>query len=78
MDKILGLNLNKLPKPAAKPKKADSIPSCIADLAAKRKAAKAAKDYTLADTLRKEIEAAGYIVTDIANGDYTVSPLQGS
>jgi len=70
-DKILGLNLNKLPK-VPKPKKG-SIPANITALAEKRKSAKANKDYTLADTLRKEIETAGYIITDISGGGYNLT-----
>ncbi|MCL2370204.1 MAG: cysteine--tRNA ligase [Firmicutes bacterium] len=67
-DKILGLNLNKLPK---EPKqKKSSIPAKITTLAEKRKTAKANKDYALADTLRKEIESLGYTITDISGGGY--------
>jgi len=70
-DKILGLNLNKLPK-EPKPKKS-SIPSNITELAEKRKTAKTNKDFALADTLRKEIETAGYTITDIPGGGYEIT-----
>ena len=69
-DKVLGLSLDKLPKAEKAADDTANIPADIKDLADKRAAAKAAKDYALADTLRKEIDATGYTVLDTAGGGY--------
>ena len=65
----LGLNLD-----AAEPAKQDA-PAAIAALAAKRWAAKQAKDWAGADTLRKELTAAGWSMLDGKDG-YKLEPLK--
>jgi cysteinyl-tRNA synthetase len=65
----LGLDL-KTPEPA----KAEA-PAPIAALAAKRWAAKAAKDFATADALRKELAAAGWSMLDRKDG-YSLEPLK--
>lgn len=59
-DEVLGLDLAKA--------KAEEIPGAIKAIAEKRWQAKADKDFTAADGLRKEIEAAGYIMEDGKDG----------
>ena len=66
---VLGL---KLDAPAAP--KAD-IPPAIADLAAKRWAAKQAKDFATADALRKDLTAAGWSMLDRKDG-YSLEPAK--
>jgi cysteinyl-tRNA synthetase len=46
----------------------ESIPAEIVDLVEKRKVAKAAKDYTLADSIRDEINEKGYIIEETRQG----------
>lgn len=46
----------------------ETIPTEIVALAEKRKAAKQAKDYALADAIRTEINAKGYIMEETRNG----------
>lgn len=46
----------------------EDIPAEIIDLAERRKAAKAAKNYAEADALRNEIAAKGYVLTDTKDG----------
>ncbi|MFA6271677.1 MAG: cysteine--tRNA ligase [Patescibacteria group bacterium] len=60
-DKVLGLGLDKLDQ-------IEETPKLVKNLATKREHARIAKDFTEADKLRAEIEAAGYIVTDTALG----------
>ena len=45
-----------------------SIPDHIQDLATQRREAKKNKDYALADSLKKEITDAGWIVKDRKDG----------
>ena len=45
-----------------------AVPNDILELATRRDAARAAKDFAAADGLRDEIAAAGYVVTDTADG----------
>ncbi|MBN1779442.1 MAG: cysteine--tRNA ligase [Candidatus Buchananbacteria bacterium] len=59
-DQVLGLGLNKLKK--------IKIPIKIKKLAENRLDAKNKKDWPLADKLRNEIESAGYLVEDTADG----------
>ena len=66
-DKVLGLEL-------LKDQEEEKIPPEIVDLAEKRKAAKQAKDYDLADMLRKQIEEKGYAVED-KTGGYTIKSV---
>lgn len=65
----LGLDLT-----AAAPAKAEA-PAEIAALAAKRWAAKQAKDFAAADALRKEIAAAGWNMLDRKDG-FSLEPLK--
>jgi cysteinyl-tRNA synthetase len=44
------------------------VPADIRDLARQRDEARAAKDWSAADTLRDQILAAGYVVEDTATG----------
>ncbi len=66
MDRVLGLSLDKEEEQVI-----DDIPIEVKELAEKRYQAKLAKDYTLADTLRKELTEKGYSVMDTKDG-YTV------
>ncbi len=59
----LGLVLPSVPEDST----AD-IPAEIADLAERRWQAKQSKDWPLADTLRKELDAAGWIIKDTKEG----------
>ena len=45
-----------------------SAPSSVIELAEARQAARANKDFALADSLRDQIFAAGYEVADVAGG----------
>ncbi len=69
-DKILGLDLNKIE--AEKP---DNVPEEIIGLANKRKEAKAAKDFKLADELRQQIKEKGYELLDKKGGEFEIKPL---
>ncbi len=62
----------KLDAPAAA--KAD-VPAAIQELADRRWAAKAAKDFATADALRKELTAAGWSMLDRKDG-YSLEPLK--
>ena len=73
LDRVLfafGFDLEKDPVPAAA-----SAPVAITALAAKRWAAKQAKDFAGADALRKELAAAGWAMKDSKDG-YTIEPLK--
>ncbi len=59
-DKVLGLGLEKVQKKV--------ISDEAKVLVEKRDAARAAKDFTLSDSLRKELETLGYEVSDTPNG----------
>lgn len=69
-DEILGLDLNKIE--AEKP---DDVPEEIIGLANKRKEAKAAKDFKLADELRQQIKEKGYELLDKKGGEFEIKPL---
>ena len=72
LDRVLFVLGLKLDEPAAP--KAD-IPAAIADLAAKRWAAKQAKDFATADALRKDLTAAGWSMLDRKDG-YSLEPMK--
>jgi cysteinyl-tRNA synthetase len=59
----LGLSL-----PPVKEDEAAEVPAEIADLAERRWLAKQAKDWPTADVLRKELEAAGWLIKDSKDG----------
>jgi cysteinyl-tRNA synthetase len=61
---VLGLDLA--------PRGETDIPQEVVSLAEKRKDAKAKKDFSLADDLRRQIEDKGYIVKDQKNDDYVI------
>jgi cysteinyl-tRNA synthetase len=64
-DAVLGLDLHRVwdaPAPA------DDVPDAVLALLRDRDAARAARDYTHADALRDDIEAAGFDVIDAADG----------
>jgi cysteinyl-tRNA synthetase len=72
LDKILfalGLDLTEPVAPKA------DIPSDIAALAEKRWAAKQSKDFAAADTLRKDLAAAGWTMLDRKDG-YSLEPVK--
>ncbi len=62
-----------LPEP--KDETAEAAPQEILDLAARRWEAKANKDWAGADALRKEVEAAGWLIKD-SKTEYTVVPKE--
>ncbi len=70
--KVLGFDL---PLVQAHPQEKLDIPAAIADLAAKRWAAKQAKDFATADALRKDLTAAGWSMLDGKDG-YKLEPLK--
>jgi cysteinyl-tRNA synthetase len=70
---VLGLEATQLAAANAAPK-ADA-PDEVKALAAKRWAAKAAKDFAAADALRKELTAAGWSMLD-AKDSYKLEPLK--
>lgn len=63
-DKVLGLDLDKLPPP----KNQTDIPQDILDLVEKRTEAKKRKDFALADSIRDQINQKGYSVVDTRDG----------
>ena len=65
----LGLDLSVVTAPRSE------IPSAITALAEKRWASKQAKDFAAADTLRKELAAAGWSMLD-SKTDYKLEPLK--
>ncbi len=72
-DSVLGLQVyakaQKSSREAvAKDTSSDSVPDDIRSLLAKRQEAKAAKQFTEADKIRKEIESRGYSVVDTKTG----------
>src|SRR5438128_2069648 len=54
-----------------------AAPQDVQQLAAARAAARAAKDFALADRLRDEIAAAGWIVADVPDGFTLTQPEAG-
>ncbi len=69
-DSILGLDLAKI-----EAEKTGNIPAEIFELAIKRKEAKAAKDFKLADELRQQIKEKGYELLDKKGGEFDIKPL---
>ncbi|MDD5360526.1 MAG: cysteine--tRNA ligase [Ignavibacteria bacterium] len=69
-DKILGLDLNKVEADTV-----SDIPAEIIQLAEKRKEAKAAKDFKLADELRQQIKDKGFELLDKKGGEFDIKPL---
>ena len=51
------------------------VPDEVMDLVAKRSAAKDAKDWELADSLRSKITELGFTVKDVKGGDPLVSKM---
>jgi len=70
---VLGFEATRLNTLAAAPKA--EAPDAIKDLADKRWAAKAAKDFAAADALRQELAAAGWSMLDRKDG-YSLEPLK--
>jgi cysteinyl-tRNA synthetase len=66
---VFGFNLEPLYQPET------DVPPAITALAAKRWAAKQAKDFAAADALRKELAAAGWSMLD-SKTDYKLEPLK--
>lgn len=66
-DKVFGLDFDKVALPTATAPKIDA-PKEVLDLIEKRKEAKKAKDFALADKIRAEIGALGYEVKDTREG----------
>jgi cysteinyl-tRNA synthetase len=46
----------------------DAIPAAVTELVEKRAAAKKAKDFTLADSIREEVAALGYVIEETRQG----------
>lgn len=68
MDKVFGLSFEKCEEFVCTEKKEDEIPKNIVELAEKRKIAKSQKNFTLADSIRLQIESFGYAVVDTREG----------
>lgn len=68
MDRVLGLDLL-----AERSEDSSDVPAEIVALAEERVIAKQAKDFARSDELRDEAAAAGFVITDTAEG-YTISP----
>ena len=62
-DRVFGLKLDELEEV-----KEETIPDEILELVEKRKEAKSNKDYALADSIRDEVTAKGYIIEDTKDG----------
>jgi cysteinyl-tRNA synthetase len=60
-DRVLGLGLAELDRE-------ERLPAALRDLVERRQAARAAKNWALADQLRDEIQAMGYVVQDSRDG----------
>ncbi len=71
----LGIRLDLSPAVARFTASKSEAPAAIAALAAKRWAAKQAKDFAAADALRKELAAAGWSMLDRKDG-YSLEPLK--
>ena len=71
MDKIFGLDLDKIKDEKPEAPAFDAPPEII-DLCEKRVKAKAEKNFAESDRLRKEIENKGYSVTDKPNNAYEI------
>lgn len=68
LDKVLSLDLIKNAEAAAESDKEEELPAEVAELAEQRKAARKAKDFALADSLRDRITALGYVVEETRQG----------
>ena len=66
-DKVFGLDFDKVTVPQATERKIDA-PQEVIDLIEKRKDAKKAKDFALADQIRAEILSLGYEIKDTREG----------
>ena len=62
---LLGFFADGLPRPEAE---AATVPAEVEDLARRRQAARAGRDWQAADALRREIAARGFVVEDHAGG----------
>ncbi|NKI70897.1 cysteine--tRNA ligase [Collimonas pratensis] len=72
MDEVLGLDLdNWLPASI-------DIPEAVAQLAAKRQAVRASRQWQEADRLREQIRALGFLVEDTADGPALKPALEGA
>ena len=67
-DRVLSLDLIKNAEAAAATDKEEELPAEIAELAEQRKAARKAKDFVLADSLRDKMTALGYVVEETRQG----------
>ena len=67
-DKVLSLDLIKNAEAAAESDREEELPAEVAELAEQRKAARKAKDFALADSLRDRITALGYVVEETRQG----------
>src|SRR5260370_40937526 len=70
LDAVLGLDLEKHRESS----RAAAIPADVQQLIDNRAAARKAKDFALADQLRKALEARGYEVNDNRHGTATDQP----
>ena len=70
LDAVMGLDLEKHRESA----RAAGVPADVQHLIDNRAAARKAKDFALADQLRKELEARGYEVKDNRDGTATYQP----
>ena len=64
-DKVLGLSLK---EKSGEIKKVLTLPTAVSKLLLKREKARLEKNWSLADHLRQEIEASGYLLEDTAQG----------
>ncbi|MCI7349412.1 MAG: cysteine--tRNA ligase [Ruminococcus sp.] len=67
-DKVLSVDLIKNAEAAAAKDAAPELPAEVMELAEQRKAARKAKDFALADSLRDKITALGYVVEETRQG----------
>lgn len=67
-DKVLSIDLIKNAEAAAAKDAAPELPAEVMELAEQRKAARKAKDFSLADSLRDKITALGYVVEETRQG----------
>ena len=72
MDKIFGLDLDKITAPETEKKPAENIPAEITALAGERLLARKNKDFARSDALRAEIISRGYEIIDVPGG-YTLA-----
>jgi cysteinyl-tRNA synthetase len=74
LDAVLGLDLEKHRESS----RGAAIPADVQQLIDNRAAARKAKDFALADQLRKELEARGYEVKDNRDGTATYQPRRAT